>query len=364
MILKLSPKTRHNLSKIIPFGVIWLLLGCIFMIIEEAATWNQSTNPESVIDLNPGVVIFALIAVSLIGLLIGTIEVIFLKDLFHKQSFVVKIIYKLLIYIALMILITSITYPIAASIEMQIGLFDSRVWHRVSVFLLSITFLSTLFQMGISILTGLIYAGISDNLGHAVLVNFFTGKYHRPREEERIFMFLDMKSSTAVAEQLGHIQYFDLLQTYYSDLTNAIINHYGDVYQYIGDEVVISWTLKKGLEHNHCIQCFFDMKKALQSNADKYQSKYKVCPSFKAGMHCGPVTTGEIGDLKREIIFTGDVLNVTARIQGMCNELGADLLVSGDLKGQLAWENGFEAKSLGEFDLRGRKEKVEVWGVE
>ena len=266
------------------------------------------------------------------------------------------------LYGVFMLLIILVTYPIAAAIELDAAILDSRVWDKFSNFLMSMTFISTLVMIGFSLFLSLFYAGISDNLGHRVLLNFFTGKYHNPKEEERIFMFLDMKSSTAIAERLGHIKYFQLLREYYNDLSDSIIDNYGEVYQYVGDEIVISWQSRFGTKNNSCIKCFYAMQKALNRKAVHYRKKFGTTPTFKAGVHFGKVTTGEIGALKKEIFFTGDVLNVTARIQGMCNEYGEELLISGDLLSNLD-DNGFTAKSLGKIQLKGREKHLELFAV-
>ena len=79
--------------------------------------------------------------------------------------------------------------------------------------------MGTTVYMAAVIIVSLFYAEVSENIGPGVLANFFTGKYHTPIEEERIYMFLDMKSSTTIAENLGHVKYFEMLREYYSDLS-------------------------------------------------------------------------------------------------------------------------------------------------
>ena len=254
--MKLSPKQRRNIARIIPFGVIWFLLGILFILVETAAMGTPSPNSPTVINLTLPVIIFASIAVTLVGLLIGFIEVVLLENIFRHKSFPQKVGYKFALYTVLILVVISITYPIAASFESQLPIQDRRVWQKFGNYLGSITFLSTLLQISTSLFVSLLYAAISENLGYAVLVNLFTGRYHRPKEEQRIFMFLDMNSSTTIAEQLGHVRYFELLREYYSDLSDAIIQHMGEVYQYIGDEIVITWKDQKGLQDNHCIRCF------------------------------------------------------------------------------------------------------------
>ena len=171
-------------------------------------------------------------------------------------------------------------------------------------------------------------------------------------------MFLDMKDSTTVAEKLGHVSYFELLSRYYDAMSDPIINSLGEVYQYIGDEVVVSWTLENGLKDANCLNCYFGLKEALQYHFDSFRHEYGVVPDFRAGMHLGEVTTGEIGALKKEIVFTGDVLNTTARLQSLAKEYQTDLMLSGELVDLLPKEGFPEFKKLGSHFLRGKKDET------
>ncbi|MEQ9591352.1 MAG: adenylate/guanylate cyclase domain-containing protein, partial [Cyclobacteriaceae bacterium] len=272
--------------------------------------------------------------------------------------------YKTLIYFSLLFAIILITFPIAASMELDTNLLDQQVWEKLWFYLGSKTHLSTDLQMIVSLVASLFYSEISEHVGHGVLLNFFTGKYHQPKQEKRIFMFLDMKSSTTIAERLGHIRYIDLLRWYYRDLSDPIINCEGEVYQYVGDEVVVSWKYDKGIVDNNCLKCFFAMKEALQRQAEKYRQRFGLAPTFKAGIHCGEVTTGEVGALKKEIVFTGDVLNATARIQSLCNQFEVDLLVSADLIQLLDMNEVNAFRSIGNIELRGKVETLELYTID
>ena len=243
------------------------------------------------------------------------------------------------------------------------NLFDPLVWDRLGIFLTNFAYLSVEIYTALTLGVSLFYFEISENIGHGVLKNFFTGKYHRPTKEERIFMFLDMKSSTTIAEKLGHVKYFEMLSEYYADLSESIIQYSGEIYQYVGDEIIVSWKLENGVRRSNCIQCFSAMKNNLENQAEKYLEKFDLVPTFKAGFHLGEVTTGEIGVIKKDIIFTGDVLNTTARIQGLCNDYKVELLISGDLIKKLDLDPEIRIKSLGKNELRGRKENVELFTI-
>ncbi len=361
MINLAKPKTKYYLKRILPFGVIWLALSWFILLIESMATDYENKRPETDITVDWAIFLFASFAVFMVGIAMGTVEVLWLGKQFKSKSFVRKILYKMGFYLLFMLVINCITFPLAASIEMGTSILDSGVWDKFSHYIVSSTFLSTMVSLSFSIFVSLLYSGISEHLGHDVLLNFFSGKYHTPKEETRIFMFLDMKSSTSLAEQLGHQTYFQFLRDYYNQLSDAIIQFKGEVYQYVGDEIVISWKKEDGVLHQNCIQCFYGMKVRLEKKSPYFNKKYGVAPSFRAGMHMGQVTTGEIGALKKEIFFTGDVLNATSRIQNLCKTYGKELLLSARLKEAIAQKGTVQFESVATVALEGRQEPMTLF---
>ncbi len=204
---------------------------------------------------------------------------------------------------------------------------------------------------------------MGNMVGKRVLINLMMGKYHFPREEKRIFMFLDLKSSTTHAERLGHIQFSKLIQDCFSDLTNAVRKHDVEIYQYVGDEVILTWTIEDGIRNKNCIMVFFEFQRELKSKSTYYNENYGIVPEFKAGINTGPVTAAEVGDVKRDIAYLSDVLNTAARIQGECNKYNEPLLVSAYVKEQLLQDAELDFVLHGAVELRGRMEKVEIYGV-
>jgi adenylate cyclase len=204
---------------------------------------------------------------------------------------------------------------------------------------------------------------VNQKYGPGVFRDFLLGRYFRPRREDRVFMFLDLRGSTAIAERLGEERYFRLLQDLFRDVTPAILSTRGQIYQYVGDEIVVSWPLEEGVADGRCVSCFRGIRDALRERGPRYREAYGLEPELKAGLHCGSVMAGEVGIVKREITFSGDVLNTASRIQGKCNDLGVDLLISGDLMGALPERFRGVARALGDFALRGRSERIAVYTV-
>jgi adenylate cyclase len=205
---------------------------------------------------------------------------------------------------------------------------------------------------------------MSRMLGQNVLLNMMIGKYSQPVEEDRIFMFIDLDASTTLAERLGNIRFHELIGDYIYDITPAISDAEGEIYQYVGDEVVITWKLGPRNLRDNCLDCFFAISHIMESLAPKYQQKYGIVPGFKAGLHFGSVIAGQIGDIKKEIVFQGDVVNTASRIKEKCHSLGAKILISRELLDILPKETiKYKAERVGSFLLKGKEHEVELYSV-
>jgi adenylate cyclase len=204
---------------------------------------------------------------------------------------------------------------------------------------------------------------INDLLGKGVLLSYITGKYHKPKMEERFFMFLDLESSTTIAETIGPVKYHEFMNSYFFDINDPVIESKGEIYQYVGDEVVISWQKAKGIKNANCIKCYFDIKDKLDSLQKKYIKEFGLIPGFKAGIHFGEVVIGEVGDSKKEIVFHGDVMNTASRIQGQSKVLNKQLLISDDALRYLNLKDLFSAENIGKFRLKGKEQQTEIFNI-
>jgi adenylate cyclase len=173
-------------------------------------------------------------------------------------------------------------------------------------------------------------------LGPGTLLRILTGKYHRPREEERIFLFLDMEESTRAAERVGNVAFLELLGACISIATRPLLASQGEIYRYIGDEIVACWTIRDGSSANSAFDGAIATLDALDAAARTLEVRYGFAPRFRGGLHIGTVAVGEIGDARREISFLGDGINVAKRIEQIARERNARLVVSGDMMARLS----------------------------
>jgi adenylate cyclase len=234
----------------------------------------------------------------------------------------------------------------------------------------SLTYLNTSYAVSIasyflgSIILMNFLIQVSKKFGPGNLTQILIGKYSKPKKENRLFMFMDLRGSTAIAEKLGHDKYSELMQSCFHDLTNVVIKYNASIYQYVGDEVVLCWKTDIGLKKMNCIKAYFEFNDILLSREKYYQKNFDMLPYFKCGIDCGEVTVAEIGDIKREIAYHGNVLNTAARIEKLCTPQNQRMLISEYVEKELPQNlNGFTKEIIGEFELKGKKEKVKIYSI-
>lgn len=200
-------------------------------------------------------------------------------------------------------------------------------------------------------------------LGPRVVKNLVSGRYRRPFEEQRIFLFLDLVASTTVAEKIGHLRYHSFLRDFIEDIEEPVLRHGGDIYQYVGDEVVVTWSLADSRSNARCVTCHFAIADAIEQARSYYESAYGIAPSFRTGIHCGRVVAGEIGEQRKQIVFVGDVVNTASRAEAEAKAHGIALVVTGTLLDRIDLPPGIEARSLGTFRLKGKHEVMDLHEV-
>ena len=288
---------------------------------------------------------------SIVGLPLALFEVLLPMKFLRRWPFAVSILAKSLLYIGLILLVflgSAFVYGLAHGLTLDD--FNEEVLSRSTV--INVVFTSSIY---VSII---FFRQLNQLLGPGTLMRYLFGRYHRPRQEARIFMFLDLKDSTAIAERLDLDAYYDLLNDFFHDLAEPVLATKAQIYQYVGDEVVLTWPMATGLHEANCIRVFYEIDAVIRRHGHYYLARYGLIPEYKAGVNGGEVIRAEIGDLKRDLIYNGDVLNTTARIQSECNRFNARVLVSAALFERLVLPPGVMAESLGEVMLKGKRHPI------
>jgi adenylate cyclase len=298
---------------------------------------------------------------GIIGFIITAILIFYLKPAFSHQPAWFAIVVKLVITFLLFFVIGFVLLMIYFLIHYTKDL--SHYFHSFSTKLVyTNTFVSFMIDMALMTLISIVLLEVTDKYGPGMFWLMMSGEYHQPKIENRIFIFLDINESTSIAEDLGHEKYFRMLRDFFNDITIPLLVNDGEIYQYAGDEVLITWpnTSENKIKSLKFIRNTYYL---LERLAKRYQKKYNRLPKFKAGIHAGEVTVGFVGQIKRELIYSGDTMNTTARIRSMCNDLNESFVLSEDFMQDFHQPFGYQITKIGTIELKGRTEPVKLFAL-
>ncbi|WP_452222443.1 adenylate/guanylate cyclase domain-containing protein [Lacinutrix salivirga] len=352
----MSYNLKQFVKLLLTTTLFWSLAFSIFVIIRYYALGAEEGLDEGVIS------IFELISLgSIKGVVVGIFYSIveFLFDKYMTKNIALGLILLLKSIIYLLLLIFSSTFLLTiAEYQIDVNLTNEAGWWKTSKLFWIIvgyfTIVSSIFQ---------IIKIANEKFSKGKFFSLLIGKYKKPIEVERIFMFIDLQSSTAIAEQLGHFKYSQLIQDCFNDL-NRVVNRYNaEIYQYVGDEAVLTWPLKTGLKNTNCISVFYAFSNRLNKKQNYYLKNYTLKPVFKAGIHGGKLIATEVGTIKKEIAYHGDVINTTSRIQELCNTYKKQVLISKELALKIDFKGKYTTELIGDLKLKGKEESLKIEAI-
>ena len=340
----------YRLYLVINIAIVWVLFSILFLYnIVEVDKALLETRRLSFFSLG-----FAIIGIIVVGA-----EAFYLKNAFHRFPLWLSTILRMTLTFCLF-LIVSVVFLLAYFVLRYNGSFydfENVFFHDV---LLTSSFLMFMIDLGVLSFISILMLEVADKYGPGGIRNLLRGRYNNPQNENRIFLFLDINESTTIAERIGHEKYFNMLKDFFADITAPILANAAHIYQYVGDEVVLSW---KNTPANKlkCLNFVKQATNAINQKKGYYHSFYGVAPTFKAGIHAGDVTAGYIGIIKKDLAFSGDTLNTTARIRSKCHELKSSFVLSYEFFNGLENADDYIIKEIGEMELKGRKEKEKLY---
>ncbi len=337
----------------------WSFAFCFFILIRYYGRNQEQVDTAGLIDKVTAskYLIFGVLLGIMVAIVYTIIEFLFDKFLSKVLHLGFIMLLKSLIYFIFLIFsLTFIAHLAEAYIKVDFPN-ESGWWIQNKVF-----WMVTLYFIICSLLFSFIRLA-NDKFGKGVIFKMIIGRFRNPREVERVLMFIDLKSSTSIAEELGHLNYSRFIQDCFYYLNRIIKKYDAEIYQYVGDEAVLTWSLKKGIRKSNCIDLFFEFENKLNKHASYYIKKYGAVPKFKAGVHAGKIIIAEVGTIKKELAYHGDVINTTSRIQELCNEYKEQLIVSEALLSQLTLKDKYKVIELGNELLEGKTKELKLFAI-
>jgi adenylate cyclase len=297
--------------------------------------------------------------VFLLSFIIGFLLVSVLRKYFHSSSLWINLLFKTAILLLAAVIMNLFIY---ISYELLIG--GRTIEAAFNRFVVN-TFrpewaLPKMTEWVILFLLTQLALEINEKYSPGVFVSIMAGRYLQPKEEERIILFLDLRNSTPIAEKLNH-KYFQFIRDFIFCISAGIMEHHGRIYQYVGDEIVAWWPSSKE-NAKRAIQSLIESRKVINTNTNVFSRNYDILPEYKAGMHVGKVTVGQVGIAKKELVMSGDTINTASRIRSACTDLNQKFLVSKDVINMLELPE-WQSESMGMVDLKGKNEMMELFAL-
>ncbi len=342
----------YKLAVLVNISIIWVVFAFLFLyniiLIEKELVTGRS------------LLLFS-VAFAVIGFVVSASLVFYLKGAFRHYPLWASVLIKMAVTFGLFILIAFVmlsSYYVFSE-HRTLDQFADSFYKEV---FLTRGFMIFMFDLAVMTLLTILIIEVTDKYGPGGFWSMMRGKYNKPRIENRIFIFVDINNATTIAEKLGHTKYFRLLRDFFAEITIPILANGGEIYQYVGDEVVLSWK-NTPLNKQKCFkflrQAFFLLKR----REAKFIKRYGICPTFKAGIHSGEVTAGVIGIVKKDLVYSGDTLNTTARIRSKCHELEETFVVSEGFLHEFSTPFSYKVTEIGDMELKGRVEKEKLFSV-
>lgn len=357
--------TKNKLSLLATISFLWVFTGLLTVLYEYFFLANYpgvlDTQPMNEFNLQKNAVA-AMGGLFIGSLLFGFLELFYFQKKIVREKFWVAILKKVSVYaVLLFILLGGISLAFNSWLSGR-SLADPVSWRKTHAFINSIAFWHPVFPiLGLALFSSFLLQ-LSERFGTNEMWKMFTGKYFNPKVEKRIFMFLDLNHSTAIAEKLGNEKFYRFLNDFYHDIAGVITEHKGEVVEYVGDLVIISWSFPVGSAETRCLHCYRDFEKIIHRKRETYFTRYRIVPQFKAAVHCGEVMIGEMGKIKKSIKFSGDVLNTTARVEKVCGSIGAKLVITDNLMNLLS-DPPYVLEKVSNVSLKGKEAPIDVYKV-
>lgn len=181
-------------------------------------------------------------------------------------------------------------------------------------------------------------------------------------------LFTDLRGFTTFAEGRPVEEVVDTLNTYLTLMTNAILDHGGTLVDYMGDGIMAAFGAPVPNDQHADLALAAARAMAGEELAtfNAWLSGAGVEEDFRMGIgiNSGQVLSGSVGSPRRlDYAVIGDTTNTASRIEAMTKQVDRMVLFSQQTKDALH-EVPDNAVSLGEFEIRGRSAKIELWALD
>ena len=184
-------------------------------------------------------------------------------------------------------------------------------------------------------------------------------------DRELTVMFVDVRGFTTLSERLQPAEVVRFLNTLLDALSRHVVAHEGTLDKFIGDSIMAFWNAPVDVADHpaKAVRAALAMRETLAglnaTDAFGFGADYTV--GIGIGIHTGLACVGNMGAESRfNYSAVGDAVNVAARIEGCCKEVGFDILVSETTAAALPTFALLDAGALG---LKGKSSRARLYAI-
>ena len=189
-----------------------------------------------------------------------------------------------------------------------------------------------------------------------------SGSLFHGEKLEVVALFCDMRDFTPLSENLNPDDVVEMLNAYYTMMSDVITAHEGTVAQFVGDEIFAVFGAPLPIRDciGSALQCALAMVERLEDINTKVADVIGQDICVGIGLHFGPVIAGNLGSNERmSYSITGDTVNTAKRIESLAKSGRNTILI-----GESIYESAQHietAKALPAMALKGKKKTINVY---
>jgi adenylate cyclase len=179
---------------------------------------------------------------------------------------------------------------------------------------------------------------------------------------ELTLMFTDLKGFTTISEMLSPERVTHLLNRYFTDMTDIVLEYEGTVCTFIGDAIMAFWgaPLDDDDKAYRAVAAAIAMQKAMHALRADFAREGLPPIHMRIGIHSGSAVVGNLGSAKRfDYTAIGDDVNLAARLEGTNKLYGTGILVSSDTARQI--EGRIALRPVDRVIVKGKSQAIEVF---
>lgn len=175
--------------------------------------------------------------------------------------------------------------------------------------------------------------------------------------------FGDIRGYTSFSENKPPEYIIEVLNAYFSEAVEIIVNHKGFIDKFIGDAIMAAWGVPMQSEEQDAVEAVhsaLEIQELIKSSKRTFFKGEASNLKVGIGLHTGPLVAGNLGSVRRlNYSVIGDTVNVAARLEGVAK--GGEVIITQDTRDLIG--ERFKLKQLDPVKVKGKTQPIQIFSV-